>query len=732
MRKLIFFAIIFHLVFTSCLANTYYVDSNDDSNFNSISNAINSTLQKEGNHRIVLLNPNRETELYTYREKVVIDFSEKEPKCNSICLSNNLSDPTSIRITSPTSAAIEIQNSTIDSFVIENLTICNSSYGIKLKDNRGLIKLRNCNLCRNIIGILDINSHLEIENCDISQNIDSGIMETDREFADARDCIKNSLINSNGSYGLYLDNLWDIKNCTIYRNRKGSIFGKEGIKVINSIIYANGIQIAVSDNLKITYSNIQGGLIGEGNIDADPLFADSANGDYSLQWNSNNISPCIDAGDPDMTWDANDTPPDIGAITATSHSYFNNQYDNEVIDNAEWISFPALNTITNGATEALSVLENQELIDDDWEQTDDILDYVEYMYIQKIWFDDIWHNTLGNFDSKHGYKIKLQDDYDNVPIGITGMWEDASEPIQLYANQTNWIGCYLEEPASISEAFSSIEDEWISIKSEHWAVHRQINDWNSIRGTVNPGELYIIHVDTDCELIWDDSGTPVDPYTREKTDYFTYEKKLDYMSITVDTVYGDNPDEIAAYSGDQCLGATKVDGEYPVQILAYPPDAGSKDGSIDFMLYDTSSKNKAKAVSNYTVYNSKFSAYVNKPVSFNENNHRAVRLNTGENIDPELNFALFGNYPNPVTDGVTHISFAPDRDAEQTEIRIYNIRGQLVRELDCSKPGYNKEGLPTISWDCKDSRGKQVQSGVYFYRLISGKKQAVSKMVIVK
>ncbi|MBS3768337.1 MAG: right-handed parallel beta-helix repeat-containing protein, partial [Candidatus Cloacimonetes bacterium] len=342
MIKTIFFVIIFHLVFTSCLAITYYVDSNDDSNFNSISNAINSTLQKEGNHRIVLLNSNKKRDFYKHRENVVIDLREKEPKYNSICVSSNLADPEAIRITSSQSAAIEIYGSTIDSIVIENLTFSNSSYGIKLKDNNGLIKLRNCSIYKNIIGILDINSHLEIENCNISQNIDSGIMETDREFTDARDCIKNSLINSNGSYGLYLDNLWDIEYCTIYGNRKGGIFGKDRIEVINSIIYANGIQIAVSDNFKITYSDIEGGWTGEGNIDADPLFVDPANGDYSLQWNSTNFSPCIDAGDPDMTWDADDTPPDIGAKTAVSHSYFHNQYDSLIIENAEWISFPAL------------------------------------------------------------------------------------------------------------------------------------------------------------------------------------------------------------------------------------------------------------------------------------------------------------------------------------------------------------------------------------------------------
>ncbi len=44
----------------------------------------------------------------------------------------------------------------------------------------------------------------------------------------------------------------------------------------------------------ITYSDIQGGFPGEGNIDADPLFADPVNGDYHLLAGS----PCIDTGDP--------------------------------------------------------------------------------------------------------------------------------------------------------------------------------------------------------------------------------------------------------------------------------------------------------------------------------------------------------------------------------------------------------------------------------------------------
>ncbi len=59
----------------------------------------------------------------------------------------------------------------------------------------------------------------------------------------------------------------------------------------------------------IRYSDIQGGYEGLGNINADPLFVDADNGDFSLQPNS----PCINSGDPESPLDSDGTRADIGA-----------------------------------------------------------------------------------------------------------------------------------------------------------------------------------------------------------------------------------------------------------------------------------------------------------------------------------------------------------------------------------------------------------------------------------
>jgi hypothetical protein len=75
--------------------------------------------------------------------------------------------------------------------------------------------------------------------------------------------------------------------------------------LINSIIWDNSSGLIHLENGDeepiIIYSNIGGGWKGVGNFDADPLFTDFENGDYSLSWDNypyedETMSPCINAG----------------------------------------------------------------------------------------------------------------------------------------------------------------------------------------------------------------------------------------------------------------------------------------------------------------------------------------------------------------------------------------------------------------------------------------------------
>jgi hypothetical protein len=102
---------------------------------------------------------------------------------------------------------------------------------------------------------------------------------------------KNSLVSSN-------DSLVNILNSTFTDNAEDgpaiTIIGSGAVTLTNSIVWGNpGGNLACEDGTcNITYSDIQGGWTGTGNIDEDPMFVDPASGDYSLQHGS----PCIDTG----------------------------------------------------------------------------------------------------------------------------------------------------------------------------------------------------------------------------------------------------------------------------------------------------------------------------------------------------------------------------------------------------------------------------------------------------
>ncbi|GAI49359.1 unnamed protein product, partial [marine sediment metagenome] len=90
-----------------------------------------------------------------------------------------------------------------------------------------------------------------------------------------------------------------LTNCTFSRNTAfaagGAVFNLPGTNPLltNCILWSDTPEEIYGSTPVITYSDVQGGWPGEGNIDADPLFVDAANADYHLQASS----PCIDTGD---------------------------------------------------------------------------------------------------------------------------------------------------------------------------------------------------------------------------------------------------------------------------------------------------------------------------------------------------------------------------------------------------------------------------------------------------
>jgi hypothetical protein len=135
----------------------------------------------------------------------------------------------------------------------------------------------------------------------------------------------NTLVTGNrGDAAVHVNGPLTLMNSTLAGNDDGVVFNPPAgtrMEMANSIIYGNGGgPIWTGEGIiDVTYSDVQGGWPGMGNIDADPLFENAAGGDYHLQRGSPAANAGTRYGAPalDFEGDPRDNYPDMGADELT-------------------------------------------------------------------------------------------------------------------------------------------------------------------------------------------------------------------------------------------------------------------------------------------------------------------------------------------------------------------------------------------------------------------------------
>jgi hypothetical protein len=101
---------------------------------------------------------------------------------------------------------------------------------------------------------------------------------------------------------------------------------------------------------------------------------------------------------------------------------------------------------------------------------------------------------------------------------------------------------------------------------------------------------------------------------------------------------------------------------------------------------------------------------------------------TGEDTpEAPLSYYLAQNRPNPFNP-LTTIRFGL-KEAGHVSLRIYDASGRLVRVLAEREYGAGNHDEP---WNGRDSSGRQVSSGVYFYRIDSNGFTETRKMILLR
>ena len=187
---------------------------------------------------------------------------------------------------------------------------------------------------------------------------------------------------------------------------------------------------------------------------------------------------------------------------------------------------------------------------------------------------------------------------------------------------------------------------------------------------------------------------------------------------------GDGLPDVAVVDGNEETGPALVvllgqrDGVPVLEGRYRLPGTGSQvlagdlngDGAADLVVLGRVQKGLFKSVS------------IGAFVFINQNNPpTAVAVESATPSD----FVLGANYPNPFNPATTIPLSVPD-GAESVDVAIYNLLGQLVRQV---WSGPLAAGEHRLTWDGRDGQGQLVASGAYLYQLRVGDQLRTRKMV---
>jgi hypothetical protein len=94
---------------------------------------------------------------------------------------------------------------------------------------------------------------------------------------------------------------------------------------------------------------------------------------------------------------------------------------------------------------------------------------------------------------------------------------------------------------------------------------------------------------------------------------------------------------------------------------------------------------------------------------------------------PVLAYRLSQNYPNPFNPATT-INYQIPVGCN-VNLQIFDVNGRSVVAL---VDEFESEGVHAATWNGKDSLGKMVASGIYFYRIKAGDFVQTKRMVLLR
>lgn len=353
--------------------------------------------------------------------------------------------------------------------------------------------------------------------------------------------------------------------------------------------------------------------------------------------------------------------------------------------------------------------------------------------------DPIWSGSLTTVKSTFGYKLETNNP-ENSWLSMSGSLLDPVTQIKIYDAHENWVGYFLPETQS---PFDAIPEDVLPhlriISGQYWTClnyafitpppKTSVNSIGEWRCLCNQGKVELEYNDmiilvlgntTEQVFSWNRMGSRGSTIKKDAPEYFQFSEQPDYEAIIIDLDSIDLPDEIGAFAGDSCIGATKVlPGDTSAMICAYTQGLEGEEISFE-LIYST--KASMPVIDNYLVFNNQTRTNENGKIIIGEKQpFYLVSFSKNTDHTPLSNLPSIHCLPNPSSDEVTIRYFLPYESS--LKICVTNILG---KEMMCLDQQYQTAGEYQVkintSW---------FPSGYYLVSLSARHQSISNKMLII-
>jgi chitodextrinase len=326
------------------------------------------------------------------------------------------------------------------------------------------------------------------------------------------------------------------------------------------------------------------------------------------------------------------------------------------------------------------------------------------------------YNTLHDLEDGMGYYVRVSG---VSTLNVTGAALNPTEtPIGLN-NGWNLVAYVNQIAMPVEDAFAELiaNETLIKVKDIFSSYDPNLPPAYNTLSNMEPGKGYYLRVvgsftfhyplavraelasvDRLCESIWQ----PV-VYTNSM---------IAYVQIDLADAEGMI---LGSFINEECRGIARIRHYSGVNIASLVINSEESE-AVSFSIYDPATKD---------VYNCNETITTMPGEDYNGMPTLTVNIPGDEDI--MLPTVLKGVYPNPFNP-VTYISFHLEK-AEKVDVKIFNVRGQLVRILTEQEFA---AGEHKLSWDGTTDRNINCTSGVYFIKFTAGAVQDVQKAILMK